>query len=50
MLNGKDFFKGRNNILLTNLPTYTVKNIKVYEKAGNLSEFTSKDMNDKSFA
>jgi len=49
MLNGKDFFKGRNNILLTNLPTYAVKDIKVYEKAGDMSEFMGRDMKDKSF-
>lgn len=49
MLNGKDFFRGRNNILLSNLPTYAVKNIKVYEKSGDLSEFMGRDMRDKSF-
>ena len=49
MLNGKDFFKGKNEILLQNLPTYAVNTIKVYEKAGEKSEFMGRDMNDKSF-
>lgn len=33
LLDGKDFFKGNQLVLLQNLPAYTVKNIKVYEKA-----------------
>ena len=32
LLNGKDFFKGDNKMMLDNLPYYIVKNIKVYEK------------------
>lgn len=32
MLNGNDFFKGNPKIALDNLPAYTVKDIKVYEK------------------
>lgn len=31
LLNGKDFFKGNNKIMLENLGAYTVKNIAVYE-------------------
>ena len=30
LLNGKDFFRGKNNLMLENLPYYTVKEIKVY--------------------
>ncbi len=33
LLNGKDFMKGNSNIVLQNLPAYTVNKIKVYEKA-----------------
>ena len=31
-LNGKDFFKGKNKVMLENLPYFTVKNIEVYNK------------------
>ena len=31
-LNGKDFFKGKNKMMLENLPYFTVKNIEVYNK------------------
>lgn len=31
-LNGKDFFSGRNKIMLENLPYYMVENVKVYNK------------------
>lgn len=47
LLNGKDFFKGDNTIMLENLPTYAVNTVKVYDKAGRLSEFLDRDMNDK---
>lgn len=32
MLNGKNFFKGKNQIMLENLPYFSVQNIKVYNK------------------
>jgi hypothetical protein len=32
LLNGKDFFSGNPQVALENLPAYTVKNIKVYDK------------------
>lgn len=47
LLNGKDFFKGDNTIMLENLPTYAVNTVKVYDKTGRLSEFLGRDMNDK---
>jgi hypothetical protein len=31
-LNGKDFFKGKNKIMLDNLPYFTIQEIKVYSK------------------
>lgn len=34
MLNGKDFFKDDPTVALENLPAYAVKNVKVYDKAG----------------
>lgn len=39
LLNGKDFFKGNNGVLLNNLPNYMVSKVAVYEKLGNDSEF-----------
>ncbi|MDE6330257.1 MAG: hypothetical protein K2L83_06045 [Muribaculaceae bacterium] len=38
MLNGKDFFKGKNNVLLDNLGAYTVKDIKVYDQLNNIDK------------
>lgn len=32
LLNGKDFFRGKNQLMLENLPYYTVQQIKVYEQ------------------
>lgn len=38
MLNGKDFFKGNNKMMLENLGAYTVKNIAVYEKQDDMDK------------
>ena len=35
MVNGEDFFAGNPRVALENLPAYTVKNIKVYDRAAN---------------
>lgn len=32
MLNGKDFFRGNNELMLDNLPSYTVKDVQVYHR------------------
>ena len=40
-LNGKKLFKGNNQVMLENLPYYTVKNIKVFNKERNLAEKAS---------
>ena len=39
LLNGKDFFRGDHTIMLDNLPAYTVKEIQIYDKWGDQSEF-----------
>lgn len=50
MLNGKDFFKSDKRVMLDNLPTYMVKQIEVYDKVGNRSEFLGADLpNDKEY-
>lgn len=48
-LNGEDFFRGNNRVMLDNLPAYTVKQVKVYDKAGKLSQVTGRDMHDKEY-
>ncbi len=46
LLNGRDFFSGNNSVMLENLPAYTVKDIKVYEKQSEYAELTGiKDLN-----
>lgn len=35
LVNGEDFFSGDPKVALENLPAYTVKNIKVYDRAAN---------------
>ena len=37
-LNGKDFFKGNNKMMLENLPYFTVKNVQVFYKTTRESE------------
>ena len=46
LLNGEDFFRGNNRIMLENLPSYTVKNVQVYEKAGDLGEMAGHSVGD----
>lgn len=38
-LNGKEFFKGNNKAMLENMPYYTVKNLQVYDKRTEKSEY-----------
>lgn len=44
LLNGKDFFKGSNGVLLSNLPNYMVNKVTVYEKQGDDSKFLGHDV------
>lgn len=39
LLNGKDFFKGKNELMLDNLGAYTVKNVEVYKRSPELQEW-----------
>ena len=39
-LNGEDFFKGNNKLMLENLPYYTVQDIKVYNKETDKTRLT----------
>lgn len=45
LINGKDFFKGDPKVALQNLPAYTVKDIKVYDKADDDAYLTHSDAN-----
>lgn len=49
LISGKDFFQGNIQAALDNLPAYIVSRIKVYDKAGEQSELTGRDMHDKSY-
>ena len=46
LLNGEDFFRGDRSIMLDNLPTYMVKTVQVYDKAGRLSEMIGRNAGD----
>lgn len=48
-LNGKDFFKGDNKVMLENLPYFTVKDIKVFNKDSEISELIGKTMEKKDY-
>lgn len=43
LLNGKDFMKGDNKVLLENLGAYTVKDIKVYDRQEDMDKLLGKD-------
>lgn len=46
LLNGKDFFRGNQEVMLENLPSYTVKQVKIYDKYGKNSEFLGQKRED----
>lgn len=49
LLNGEDFFKGNNRIMLDNLPSYMVKNVQVYEKQGDIGKMMGKKVGDEQY-
>lgn len=49
LLNGKEFIGANNQILLNNLPSYTVKNIQLYDKLGRSSELAGTDLGDSQY-
>ena len=48
-LNGKDFFKGQNKVMLENLPYFTVKELKVYDKSSKESQLVGHDVSQKDY-
>ncbi len=49
LLNGENFFDKDKNVMLENLPSYMVNNVKVYERLGEKSRLMKRDMDDKSY-
>jgi len=48
-LNGNDFFKGDNKVMLDNLPYFTVQNVQVYHKQSERSEWKGRDVEKKDY-
>ena len=46
LLNGKDLFNGDNQLMLENLPAFTVKDIAVYNHAGRSSRLMGYNTGD----
>lgn len=49
MLNSREFFRGNNQVMLRNLPYYTVKDIKVYNRTTDLSSFLGREAESKEY-
>ncbi len=49
MLNGKDFFKGNNKVMLDNLPYYSVSDVKVYDRMTDKSRYMGKNIDRKEY-
>lgn len=49
MLNSREFFRGNNQVMLRNLPYYTVKDIKVYNRTTDLSAFLGREAERKEY-
>lgn len=49
LLNGKDFFKDDNTVLLDNLPAYTVNQVQVYNRQSELSETLGREVDEGSY-
>ena len=49
MLNGKDFFKGNNRVMLDNLPAYTVQKVQTYHRSTELNEYLERNYDKKRF-
>lgn len=49
VLNSREFFRGNNQVMLRNLPYYTVKDIKVYNRTTDFSAFLGREAENKEF-
>ena len=48
-LNGKDFFKGNNKVMLDNLPYYTVQSVEVFDKSSEESQWKGEETGKKDY-
>jgi hypothetical protein len=48
-INGDDFMKGKNKLMLENLPYYIIKSLKVYEKNTTLNEYLGNHHDEKDY-
>lgn len=48
-LNGNDFFKGNNKVMLDNLPYFTVQNVQVYHKESEKSQWKGRNVERKDY-
>lgn len=48
-LNGKDFFKGNNQVMLDNLPYYTVQSVEVFNKSNEESQWKGEEIGQKDY-
>lgn len=44
LLDGKHFFNGNNQLMLENIGAYAVKDIKIYDKSGDASDFAGRNL------
>ena len=49
VLNSREFFRGNNQVMLRNLPYYTVKDIKVYNRTTDFSAYLGREAENKDF-
>lgn len=49
LLNGKDFYRGNNRLMLENLPYYMVQDVKVYNRATDRAAYAGLDSEKKDF-
>ena len=48
-LNGRDFFKGKNQVMLNNLPYYTVQKVEFYSKSSERSDVLGFDIDQREY-
>lgn len=49
MLNANEFFRGNNQVMLRNLPYYTIKNLKAYHRTTDMSAYLGRDKEKKDY-
>ena len=49
LINGRNLFNGRNELMLENIAAYTIKDIAVYDKRGRISELMGRNTGDSNY-